>query len=115
MTIKECYEKMGANYDEVKRRLPSDAFIQRFAVKFVDDPSFPDLEKFLADGNVKEAFRAAHTLKGVVQNLAFSQLVPLSVEITEILRAGSMEGTAPLMEELKKKYDLTIACINELN
>ena len=114
MTIKECYEQMGADYDEVLRRFPSDAFIQRFALKFPNDPSFPSLVKFLAEGNVQEAFRAAHTLKGVAQNLAFTQLAPLAIEITEILRAGTMEGTAPLMEELQKKYDLTIACISEV-
>ncbi len=114
MTIKECYEKMGADYEEVRRRFPSDAFIQRFALKFPNDPSFPNLEKFLAEGNVDEAFRAAHTLKGVVQNLAFTQLAPLAIEITEILRSGTMEGTAPLMAELKKKYDLTLACISEV-
>ncbi len=111
MNIKECYEKMGADYEEVRRRFPSDAFIQRFALKFAGDPSFPDLEKFLAEGNVQEAFRAAHTLKGVTQNLAFAQLTPLAVEITEILRAGSMEGTAPLMAELKEKYDYTLTCL----
>ncbi len=114
MTIKECYEKMGADYEEVRRRFPSDAFIQRFALKFPGDPSFPSLVKFLAEGNTQEAFRAAHTLKGVAQNLAFTQLAPLAIEITEILRSGTMEGTAPLMAELQKKYDLTVACINEV-
>lgn len=38
MNIEACYNKMGADYAEVKSRLPSDAFIKRFALKFLDDP-----------------------------------------------------------------------------
>ena len=30
MNIEACYNKMGADYAEVKSRLPSDAFIKRF-------------------------------------------------------------------------------------
>ena len=74
MNIEACYNKMGADYAEVKSRLPSDAFIKRFALKFLDDPTLALLEKSLAEENVDEAFRAAHTLKGITQNLGFSQL-----------------------------------------
>ena len=35
MNIEACYNKMGADYDEVKRRLPSDALIERFELKFI--------------------------------------------------------------------------------
>ena len=114
MTVEECYQKMGGDYGEISHRFPSDMFIKKFAIKFLDDPSFSDLEKYLAQGNVEEAFRAAHTLKGVASNLAFSQLYPLSVEITEILRAGKLEGTETLFPQLKEKYDITIQCIKEL-
>lgn len=62
-----------------------------------------------------EAFRAAHTLKGITQNLGFSQLSPLAIEITEILRAGTMDGTDTLFPQLKEKYDMTVACIKEVD
>ena len=39
MTLKECYEKMEANYDEVIGRLRSERLVQKFALKFLDDPS----------------------------------------------------------------------------
>lgn len=115
MNIEACYNKMGADYAEVKSRLPSDAFIKRFALKFLDDPTFALLEKNLAEENVDEAFRAAHTLKGITQNLGFSQLSPLAIEITEILRAGTMDGVDNLFPQLKEKYDMTVACIKEVD
>lgn len=115
MNIEACYNKMGADYAEVKSRLPSDAFIKRFTLKFLDDPTFALLEKSLAEENVDEAFRAAHTLKGITQNLGFSQLSPLAIEITEILRKGTMDGTDTLFPQLKEKYDMTVACIKEVD
>lgn len=70
MTIEECYIKMGANYQDVIKRLPSVSMIEKFALKFREDMSFQELEKALNDKQVEIAFRAAHTLKGVCMNLA---------------------------------------------
>ena len=86
-----------------------------FALKFLDDPTFALLEKSLTEENVDEAFRAAHTLKGITQNLGFSQLSPLAIEITEILRQGTMDGTDTLFPQLKETYDMTVACIKEVD
>ena len=44
MTIEECYVKMGANYQDVIKRLPSAKMIEKFALKFKDDTSFQELE-----------------------------------------------------------------------
>ena len=37
MTIKECYEQIGANYEDVRSRLRSDLLIRKFFLKFPDD------------------------------------------------------------------------------
>lgn len=47
MTIEECYIKMGANYQDVIKRLPSVSMIEKFALKFREDTSFQELEKAL--------------------------------------------------------------------
>ena len=74
MTVKECYEQMGADYEGVLGRLRSEALIKKFAKKFLDDGSYASLKKGLEEQNGEEAFRAAHTLKGVCQNLGFDNL-----------------------------------------
>lgn len=74
MTIQECYKKMGADYQEVLGRLYNEAMICKFVRMFLQDDSFQILEEALRRGDVKEAFRGAHTLKGVCQNLGFSNL-----------------------------------------
>ena len=79
MTLKECYEKMEANYDEVIGRLRSERLVQKFALKFLDDPSYQLLITSMEEKNYEEAFRAAHTIKGVCQNLGFSTMCIVSV------------------------------------
>lgn len=93
MTIQECYKKMGADYQEVLGRLHNEAMICKFVRMFLQDDSFQILEEALRRGDVKEAFRGAHTLKGVCQNLGFSNLYAPTYTLTETLRAGQLEGT----------------------
>lgn len=114
MTIRECYEQMGANFDNVLSRLGSEAIIERFALKFLDDTSFQSLEETLAKRDVKEAFRAAHTLKGVCLNLGFDNLFTVSSELTEVLRAETLEGTDELFEKVKEQYAKTIEALQKM-
>ena len=40
MSLKEGYEKMGADYEDVLSRLRSEGLVRKFAVKFLDDDSY---------------------------------------------------------------------------
>ena len=57
MSLKECYEKMGADYEDVLSRLRSEGLVCKFAVKFLDDDSYAALKDAMAAGNAPEAFR----------------------------------------------------------
>lgn len=115
MTIKECYDAIGGDYEAVyQRMMKKEALIIKFTKKFLDDSSYKNLKDNLSAGNVEEAFRAAHTLKGVSQNLAFETLYKPSSDLAEILRSGSMEGTGELMDTITREYERTIAAIKQL-
>ncbi len=114
MTIQECYKQMGADYEDVLKRLYSEGMIRKFALMFLKDDSYPKLEQALKEQNVKEAFRAAHTLKGVCQNLGFTNLYQPTYDLTEVLRAGRLEGTGALFESVTKQYRITIDAIRAL-
>ena len=113
MTVKECYEQMGADYEGVLGRLRSEVLIKKFAKKFLDDGSFRSLKDNLAQKNGEEAFRAAHTLKGVCMNLGFDHLYKPSFEITESLRAGNLELALQQFDAVKEQYTKTIDTLNE--
>ena len=69
MTVKECYEKMGANYENVLSRLGgSEALVKRLVLKFLDDASYQKLEEQLLNKNVEEAFpRGAYPEGGLLK------------------------------------------------
>ena len=110
MTLQDCYAAMNGNYDEVLGRLRSERLIHKFVLKFLADGSYELLQRSLAEGNQAEAFRAAHTLKGVCQNLGITQLGDSSSRLTETLRAN---GTPPqeLLAEVTRDYNQTVQAI----
>ena len=114
MTVKECYEQMGSNYESVLGRMGSEAMIKRFALKFLNDPSFNDLKEDLIKKDGEEAFRAAHTLKGVCLNLGFDELYEVSAELTEKLRGRETAGSEELFQKVSQKYQKTVAAIQSL-
>ena len=40
MNLKECYKKLGGDYDEVLTRLYSEDMIRRFLIKFLNDGTY---------------------------------------------------------------------------
>lgn len=113
--INECYQAMGADYEEVFGRLRNERLITKFVLKFPGDPSFSQLQSTLEEKNVEEAFRAAHTLKGVAQNLGFTPLYEATATLTEVLRAGNLPEDDNMMNAVAKEYERTVAAIEQLN
>ena len=115
MTMRECYEAIGGNYEDVLGRLRSEALIQRFTLKFLEDPSYLQLKQALENKNYEDAFRSAHTLKGICQNLSFDRLYEVSHELTELLRdrTGEQPGIPEAMEKVTEVYEMTIEGIKK--
>ena len=44
MNIKECYDSIGADFEDVLGRLGSEKLIERFALKFLEDDSYSNLK-----------------------------------------------------------------------
>lgn len=59
MTLRECYEMMCGDYEGVTGRLVSESLVRKFALKFLNDPSFGQLQAAIESGDGAEAFRAA--------------------------------------------------------
>ena len=117
MTVQECYEAFGGNYQDVINRLRADDRVVRFLMRVVDDGSYKLLVDSVASGNADEAFRAAHTLKGVCGNLSITKLGESASELTEVLRDNRVinDSLLPLLERVKRDYELTIDCIKKLS
>jgi HPt (histidine-containing phosphotransfer) domain-containing protein len=114
MTLKECYEELEGDYSDVIERLRSETLVQKFVLKFLEDTSYENIKKGIKDSNIEEAFRGAHTLKGVCQNLSFTKLYRSSNEVTEVLRTGNLLVPQELMDKLEKDYKQTISALDKL-
>ena len=87
--MKEGLISQGVDYNTaLERFMGKDDLYERFLVKFL----------------VGEAFKCAHTLKGLSGNLGFDNLLEEDVRIVEILRSGSLDGVEELYEILREKY-----------
>ena len=114
MTLELVYAAIGGDYKGVMERLPSADFVRRFALKFLQDDSFPNLKKALEAQDAPTAFRAAHTLKGVCQNLGFDALYAPASALTEALRGGTLDGADTLFPPVEKEYQRVVAALKEL-
>ncbi len=114
MTVQECYESMGSDFEGVLGRMGSEAMVKRFALKFLDDPSYSNLVKAVEEQNAEEAFRAAHTLKGICLNLGLDRLYKVSAELTEKLRGKELVDYEESYREVQKEYENTINAIRTM-
>ena len=114
--IGEFYAAVGADSAVILKRLGGNAGLVKMLLgKFPKDGSFSSLVSALAEGKTGEAFRAAHTLKGVTANLGIESLYKLSSEVTEFLRAGNAESAKTAMPGLSAEYDRVCALIAGLS
>lgn len=112
ISLQQVYESIGADYKGVLERLPSEDLVRRFALKFLDDQSFAQLQQALQARDAEAAFRAAHTLKGVCQNLGFENLYRPTFALTEALRPRAITADAEtLLPEVEKEYQKTVEAL----
>ena len=116
MTVKEVYQAMEGNFDDAVSRMMSERLVEKFMLKFLDDSSYSTLCEALEKDDYVTGFRAAHTLKGVCANLAFTKLQNSSSLLTEALREGSIQPK-PVVDDLfanvQKDYNETVSAIKE--
>lgn len=114
MTLQEFYARIGGNYEATLRRLPSEALVRKFVLKYPGDPSFNQLKDALAAQDWETAFRAAHTLKGVAQNLGFQRLYTAAYALTEQLRGNQPLTDRTHLEEVEKAHQTILNAVAQL-
>lgn len=115
MTIQKCYQQLGGDFTQVEKRLSSANLVQKFIAKFLDDGSFSELCLAMKEGQPENAFRAAHTLKGVSASLSLTRLLSSVSQLAELLRTEAETipvGADLLFEEVKQDYELTVSTIH---
>lgn len=115
MDLKECYARLGGDYDAVMERLRQEERVRKFLALFPSDENYQLLTNAMPAQDWPTAFRAAHSIKGVALNLGFSALAKSASDLTECLRPGTpAEDPAPLYQAVQADYERTLSAIRAL-
>lgn len=114
MELKEFYEKVGGDYEDVLRRLPAVGMVKKFVRKFMEDPSYGRLQTALEQEDIPIAFREAHTIKGTAANLGLDTLAVAATALTEELRAATVLPEQKYVDAVVDAYDRTICAIRQI-
>ena len=100
----DALKQFGADTnDGMTRCMNNEAFYFKLIGKVVEDKNFEALENAVAEKNLDAAFEAAHSLKGVLGNLALTPIYEPVYEITELLRARTDMDYAPYLKTISEK------------
>lgn len=107
-------EENGFDVDGTMRRfLNNENLYKQCLKKFLNDNSMEKLRNAIASNDCKEAFQAAHTMKGFVSNLGMNRLYDAVIPIVEKLRAQNLLITEE-MDRLETVYRETCQLIEKL-
>lgn len=89
----------------IARFMNKEDLYEKFLKKFLDDKSFKDLKANLENKDVEEAFKSAHTLKGVSANLGLESVHQAVAPLVEDLRSGDMSDADAKFALVEEKYE----------
>lgn len=103
--FREMLIEKGVPYQEVMERFVNDEnFYLDFLHQFTQDEYIHILAQALTERDAENAFKAAHTLKGLMGNLGLVFLVEDISPLVEILRQGTVQGTENLFATFQKHH-----------
>ncbi|HIX14180.1 MAG TPA: Hpt domain-containing protein [Candidatus Hungatella pullicola] len=114
MTLKQCYEEIHGDYEGTVARFRGERLAMKFIIRFLEDRTFDGLCSAVENQDYEEAFRMAHTLKGVCANLGLSALLSSSSRLTEALRSGEISQVLPLFQQVERDYTASVTAVTKL-
>ena len=113
MTLDEFFSSIGSPARSAIDRLGGEERVRRYLLRFAEDPTFAALSAAARRGDGAQAFRAAHTLKGLSATLGLERLSLAAAALTEQLRGGGIPDPA-LLFEVSKAYTEAVEMIKKL-
>lgn len=114
MNIKEFYNEIGGNFDEILMNLGKEERILKFVLKFPEEKVLDKLSAALNAKDYETAFREAHNLKGMSINIGFNKLYQVSSDLTESLRFGPKGDVEGLYSIVAEEYNKTCELIGQI-
>lgn len=101
--------KYGIDYADAMERMGGNADLyKKLAMKYLNDTNYAEFVAAMEMANYDEAYKAAHSLKGVSGNLSFDKLFNLVSTASGALYQGEYQAVEPLMPAIKEANDKVI-------
>lgn len=116
MTVKEFYEKVGEDYNEVFERIGNEAWMVKYLRKFSSDGSYENLNNAFKDSDWNQVFRTSHSMKGIAVNLGLIKLAEVSSELCETVRNGAPTvDISGMVKNVNAEYQRILAQIFQID
>ena len=103
---------IGTDVTTALHRMGNDESIFQFCLEtFQTDQTIRQLNDAVNRGAWKDAFRAAHALKGMTGNMGFMPLMQCVSVLTELLRAEEVDGIDAPLAQVNRCYDQMLEAI----
>lgn len=98
--------------DALKRVGGNEALYKKLLGRFIEGNYLEPICSAIQSGDMEEAAKSAHTLKGVSANLSLVKIQLASVELEHAIKDGL--GHNELLETLKQAFDATLEQVAEV-
>ncbi len=98
----------------LERFLNNDELLLRFLKKFSKDRNYDAFKAAMEEKRYDDAFKAAHTLKGLCGNLSITVLYDIVSKEVESLRHKEYEDAEKMCPEIVKEYERVVAILETL-
>jgi len=98
----------------MNRFMGNEALLMRFLKKFDQDPNYELFKKCMEEKQYDEAFKAAHTLKGLCGNLSLSGMFDVVSREVEALRAKEYQKAEGILPEVVEEYERVVKILGEV-
>ena len=105
----------GVDLDRTMERfMNNEGLYLKFLKRFPEDPNYAQMKENIENRQYEEAFKNAHTLKGLSGNLGLEPFYQTISALTEQLRNQNLDHLEESMKEAEEVYGMLIQKISRL-
>ncbi len=115
MTVREMYEIIGGDYEDLLSRVFSDDLAERFIKMYAETKDVDAMVEAFEKKDYRTVFELSHGLKGMTGNMSLKRNSETIVAICESVRHGDpTEDISGLIEKAKKEHEELLSLIKQL-
>ena len=116
MKLKEMYEKLDSNWEEVVGRFAgNEKLLSKFTKKFQTDLSYDNLCEAVEKQDYEQILLHSHTLKGVALNLGFDCLGKEAAKVVKDVREERYGDITADFSRTKEEHEKVIQLLSQLD